>query len=694
MGESVLSLLWEGHTSELATVYTSLLENNFLVDCTISAGGQSLKAHKLVLCACSPYFQRLFLGETGKHTFLILLDATFETLKAVIDFMYRGETQIPQGSLKAFLTLAQTLEIKGLNNHSKNFTNGNVSSNTIENYPGNPSENNEDIAQVPCVSAISEDNPENSSQLHPHCSETSNNAWHSIVNSGEHVAGNLTSEMDQRTPIFGAQDLNQHSNGHKSSFENVQSTEMLPPQQRRRLRNEVMPDKDFDENEESLPPVAFIPINEDCEEPSYVRVHDANERVQGAEPTRGGHNFLQSSKMLHPQQQHLQLGNEVSSARHFVEQEESLPPVVFIPVNEESEEPMDDRYLPVDDANERVEEIESTQSRHNFAEPSSEDIITLDDDEDQPTHQLHGTSQPPDEEPVVIDEARQAKTPHAKLKIASSRRVLHAPPLPLLSLIEGIFVLHWIVATGRNGTMYYAHRIISSIEEIARQEDYLLSWPSQKENLLTSLDRDEVWPQAATTSFSASKGTSTARRKRSRLILTVVPRPAPEVGFPVNPGRKLSDDVIVLEDDEPTHQQSGPRPRSHCAQVTPPAQPSVAPAVLPQTSFNLRSHSDALSRETVRLRHGVPPPQNPLQPPEEAHGGAAVFLRVVLRPETIPHQPQAHAQGRAAVSLRRLRDGLPPAVQPRAAQAHAQGQGALPLRAARVGLHAAKHAAQ
>ncbi|GLH12564.1 Uncharacterized protein GBIM_17289 [Gryllus bimaculatus] len=653
MGESVLSLLWEGHTSELATVYTSLLENNFLVDCTISAGGQSLKAHKLVLCACSPYFQRLFLGETGKHTFLILLDATFETLKAVIDFMYRGETQIPQGSLKAFLTLAQTLEIKGLNNHSKNFTNGNVSSNTIENYPGNPSENNEDIAQVPCVSAISEDNPENSSQLHPHCSD-----------------------------------------GHKSSFENVQSTEMLPPQQRRRLRNEVMPDKDFDENEESLPPVAFIPINEDCEEPSYVRVHDANERVQGAEPTRGGHNFLQSSKMLHPQQQHLQLGNEVSSARHFVEQEESLPPVVFIPVNEESEEPMDDRYLPVDDANERVEEIESTQSRHNFAEPSSEDIITLDDDEDQPTHQLHGTSQPPDEEPVVIDEARQAKTPHAKLKIASSRRVLHAPPLPLLSLIEGIFVLHWIVATGRNGTMYYAHRIISSIEEIARQEDYLLSWPSQKENLLTSLDRDEVWPQAATTSFSASKGTSTARRKRSRLILTVVPRPAPEVGFPVNPGRKLSDDVIVLEDDEPTHQQSGPRPRSHCAQVTPPAQPSVAPAVLPQTSFNLRSHSDALSRETVRLRHGVPPPQNPLQPPEEAHGGAAVFLRVVLRPETIPHQPQAHAQGRAAVSLRRLRDGLPPAVQPRAAQAHAQGQGALPLRAARVGLHAAKHAAQ
>ncbi|GLH12566.1 Longitudinals lacking protein, isoform G [Gryllus bimaculatus] len=558
MGESVLSLLWEGHTSELATVYTSLLENNFLVDCTISAGGQSLKAHKLVLCACSPYFQRLFLGETGKHTFLILLDATFETLKAVIDFMYRGETQIPQGSLKAFLTLAQTLEIKGLNNHSKNFTNGNVSSNTIENYPGNPSENNEDIAQVPCVSAISEDNPENSSQLHPHCSD-----------------------------------------GHKSSFENVQSTEMLPPQQRRRLRNEVMPDKDFDENEESLPPVAFIPINEDCEEPSYVRVHDANERVQGAEPTRGGHNFLQSSKMLHPQQQHLQLGNEVSSARHFVEQEESLPPVVFIPVNEESEEPMDDRYLPVDDANERVEEIESTQSRHNFAEPSSEDIITLDDDEDQPTHQLHGTSQPPDEEPVVIDEARQAKTPHAKLKIASSRRVLHAPPLPLLSLIEGIFVLHWI-----------------------------------------------------------------------------------------------GDDVIVLEDDEPTHQQSGPRPRSHCAQVTPPAQPSVAPAVLPQTSFNLRSHSDALSRETVRLRHGVPPPQNPLQPPEEAHGGAAVFLRVVLRPETIPHQPQAHAQGRAAVSLRRLRDGLPPAVQPRAAQAHAQGQGALPLRAARVGLHAAKHAAQ
>ncbi|KAK7793107.1 hypothetical protein R5R35_004401 [Gryllus longicercus] len=167
MAEPMVSVCWKDHTREVVAVYKSLLENNFLVDCTLSAEGQSLKAHRLVLSACSPYFHMLFQEETGKHPFVVLVDASFESLKAMIDFVYQGETQIPESNLKAFITLAQSLQIKNLNAFSQDYVckkNKNLSRNTAGNVPHGPSEDNQDICGVQC---IQKDSIENFSQHHP-----------------------------------------------------------------------------------------------------------------------------------------------------------------------------------------------------------------------------------------------------------------------------------------------------------------------------------------------------------------------------------------------------------------------------------------------------------------------------------------------------------------------------------------------
>lgn len=50
-------LRWNNHQSTLVSVFDTLLENGSLVDCTLAAEGQSIKAHKVVLSACSPYFE-------------------------------------------------------------------------------------------------------------------------------------------------------------------------------------------------------------------------------------------------------------------------------------------------------------------------------------------------------------------------------------------------------------------------------------------------------------------------------------------------------------------------------------------------------------------------------------------------------------------------------------------------------------
>ena len=68
----------------------------------------------MVLSACSPYFQALFINHPEKHPIVILKDITFSDMKSLLDFMYRGEVSVDQERLTAFLRVAESLRIKGL----------------------------------------------------------------------------------------------------------------------------------------------------------------------------------------------------------------------------------------------------------------------------------------------------------------------------------------------------------------------------------------------------------------------------------------------------------------------------------------------------------------------------------------------------------------------------------------------------
>lgn len=95
-------------------VFESLLSTEALVDVTLACDGLSLKAHKMVLSACSPFFQSLFLENPCKHPIVIMKDMRYCDLKAIIDFMYRGEVNVSHDQLSALLKTAETLKVKGL----------------------------------------------------------------------------------------------------------------------------------------------------------------------------------------------------------------------------------------------------------------------------------------------------------------------------------------------------------------------------------------------------------------------------------------------------------------------------------------------------------------------------------------------------------------------------------------------------
>uniref|UniRef100_A0A1B6CSR1 BTB domain-containing protein n=1 Tax=Clastoptera arizonana TaxID=38151 RepID=A0A1B6CSR1_9HEMI len=111
-------LRWNNHQSTLISVFDTLLENEKLVDCTLAADGQYLKAHKVVLSACSPYLEAMLSQHFDQHPILILKDVKYQELKAMLDYMYRGEVNISEEQLGHFLKAAESLQIKGLSDRS------------------------------------------------------------------------------------------------------------------------------------------------------------------------------------------------------------------------------------------------------------------------------------------------------------------------------------------------------------------------------------------------------------------------------------------------------------------------------------------------------------------------------------------------------------------------------------------------
>ncbi|XP_032456430.1 longitudinals lacking protein, isoforms H/M/V isoform X17 [Nasonia vitripennis] len=123
-------LRWNNHQSTIIQNFDTLLESGTLVDCTLAAEGKYLKAHKVVLSACSPYFEGLLSEHYDKHPVFILKDVKFKELKAMMDYMYRGEVNISQDQLTALLKAAESLQIKGLSDSRTDKGTGNTGNTT------------------------------------------------------------------------------------------------------------------------------------------------------------------------------------------------------------------------------------------------------------------------------------------------------------------------------------------------------------------------------------------------------------------------------------------------------------------------------------------------------------------------------------------------------------------------------------
>lgn len=95
-------------------VFDQLLQTESFVDVTLTCSGHSIKAHKIVLSACSPYFQSLFSENPCQHPVIIMREVEWPELKAAVEFMYKGEINVCRDQIGPLLRLAEMLKIRGL----------------------------------------------------------------------------------------------------------------------------------------------------------------------------------------------------------------------------------------------------------------------------------------------------------------------------------------------------------------------------------------------------------------------------------------------------------------------------------------------------------------------------------------------------------------------------------------------------
>ena len=74
--------------------------------------GESFKAHRLVLAACSAHFSKLFSNSTLNGQLIVILEGTHhQDLQILLQFMYKGVAYLHQDRIESVLRTAEVLQV-------------------------------------------------------------------------------------------------------------------------------------------------------------------------------------------------------------------------------------------------------------------------------------------------------------------------------------------------------------------------------------------------------------------------------------------------------------------------------------------------------------------------------------------------------------------------------------------------------
>ena len=113
--EEKYNLSWKDFETYALDTFRLLNCQEEFSDVTLVCDGDNqIKAHKVILSACSPFFRNILLKNPHPNPLLYLGGVTFKNIKALVCFMYTGQAEVAHDDLNAFMKAGLDLGIKGL----------------------------------------------------------------------------------------------------------------------------------------------------------------------------------------------------------------------------------------------------------------------------------------------------------------------------------------------------------------------------------------------------------------------------------------------------------------------------------------------------------------------------------------------------------------------------------------------------
>ena len=81
--------------------------------------GGKVSTHKVILSGCSSMFKSILQKNSHPHPFIYFKGVNLCDLRALLDFIYKGECRVPRDRITSFLSLAEDLNVDGLSEKTK-----------------------------------------------------------------------------------------------------------------------------------------------------------------------------------------------------------------------------------------------------------------------------------------------------------------------------------------------------------------------------------------------------------------------------------------------------------------------------------------------------------------------------------------------------------------------------------------------
>ncbi|XP_043800519.1 uncharacterized protein LOC122719056 isoform X2 [Apis laboriosa] len=192
-------LQWTDHPKYITEKFSGLLARQALVDVTLVCEDQKLRVHKLILASNSIYFEEILQQDLGQEPVIFLKDLNFEILKAMVEFMYCGETTIPYQLLSPLLTATKKFKVKELTTVVDAMMSSNVGSFEIN-----------DMDKEVTKTKIISNTCNNTDYIHVKCNELVKNECFVLCNksnSDVNTSENQSSEVGNSTKLMGNENL-------------------------------------------------------------------------------------------------------------------------------------------------------------------------------------------------------------------------------------------------------------------------------------------------------------------------------------------------------------------------------------------------------------------------------------------------------------------------------------------------------